>query len=1144
MRIWDGRYRVERTLGEGGMGQVLLSRDLLQNERLVAVKLLLPEYREATSDFMREYSVQRRLDHPAIPRVFDFGFAHHQDREVPYFVMDYVRGIPLANAVLTQRDPKLAWPWILQVLRGLDHLHRQGYLHRDLKPSNVLVNWDADVESSAHLIDFGIAIPFHETPEQLFIGTPEYSAPELMAGAPFDVRQDLYSIGLLLYEVISGRRPWSGEDPTELYNKRMYSGYPPLSHPACPPALARLVDQLLRPSPDGRPKSAAEVIERFCEATGLPAQIETPLAFRRRLEAQPFPMGPRIERAALAWLGHASPVGAVQPTILVIDDPPGYDGASYLHELTDRAAVGGARILRFALEPRPHGPLEALEPAFAQLRRLREGRGAGALSGLAGAATLLTRLQGPTVLAIQGLEWADTLSLEVLSTVFTGARNPGLRVVATTNPVGRPVAERAFERLLALPVTLRLERERLSVEEVTDWVDECVGHRLVPDQRLLALWEAADGRPAHVREIFGDDLRRGALQRTTTGYAWNEQADVGPIAPHPHPGPITAPHLPVVRPSQSLEDLLATIHEPVPESVVSTFMGLSSADVRRLVADGYLARMHGDGTDHHVVTGPRAPKRIHQLSIPESTRAALHERLARAIELAPHFDGKAERAAQEWLRSTDPLRAVPHLLQAALGALASAPPRRGDKAPRAAALLDDARKILEHEERARPSARVKDRLRGLRRDLAHARLRLARQLGEWPAWQAAATELFERGLESGHVPSMEMALDALVQLAADRGAWAEVERHAKALVDLKPELGEFITAWVAVRLDIAEGRLAAGLKRVRAMAGLTLPPERLIVVRGLEAEVRVAMQHLAEAEAAIVAYQDLAQRLTDRGRSAHAALLRAMLARESQQPELALTLARQLATALGDEQVYRIDGRVALELARGHLEFGWIDTAREHAEAAKNLARRDGDAETVVAARLVQARIAALSGDEALARRRLDEAAEATNEVSRVTLRELATLEIALATRAQEEPERLVEAARRLANAADQEGLRGLVVRALALAARAATAAGLGAEALASAEMALERSTAWGVVGLPRHQLLFVLARARFTRREGFRARRLLGQARSQLRSSARRLSDPAQRAAFLEEPYNALIEAGDLTAKGPISRRAVRFAE
>ena len=77
MRLWDGRYHVERTLGEGGMGQVILARDFLAGERPLAVKLLLPEYRESTPNFMREYTIQRRLDHPAIPRVYDFGFGQN-----------------------------------------------------------------------------------------------------------------------------------------------------------------------------------------------------------------------------------------------------------------------------------------------------------------------------------------------------------------------------------------------------------------------------------------------------------------------------------------------------------------------------------------------------------------------------------------------------------------------------------------------------------------------------------------------------------------------------------------------------------------------------------------------------------------------------------------------------------------------------------------------------------------------------------------------------------------------------------------------------------------------------------------------------------------------------------------------------------
>lgn len=1121
------------------MGQVILARDLVAAERPIAVKLLLPEFRDSTSEFMREYSVQRRLDHPSIPRVYDFGFGQHAGREVPYFAMDYVRGIPLANAFLQMRDPSQGYSWILQVLRGLDHLHRAGFLHRDLKPSNVLVTWDGDPEDSAHLIDFGIAIPFEETPEELFIGTPEYSAPELMAGSPFNVRQDLYAVGLLLYELVSGRRPWPGEDPTDLYNKRMYGTYPALDHRSCPPSLVKLVDDLLRPNPDMRPRSAAEVIERYNDALKQRHPVETALAFRRRLQTVLFTESETLDESAAQWLGDGP---SPHPTVLLIEDPSGFDGAEIMHELTDRAAVGGSRVIRYALEPRLHGPLEALEPVLGSLRRLREEKGGAApmLAGLAGAATLLTRLPGSIVIGIEGINWADTLSLELLATLFTGAKNPGIRVIGTVDPAQKPAAERAFERLAKLNVARYVARDPLSIDAVSDWVDVVVGTDVVPDDRVHSILERSEGRPQRVRELLTEDLRRGALLRTRDGFTWDavKAAETAPDGPRQRT--FSQPMLPVIVGS-TLDDLVAMLVEPVPEGVVSTFLGVPSSVVRSMVADGKLSR----DAEGWTMVGPRGPARDIHERLPIARRESLHERLAMAIELAAPFSGKAERLAKEWLRSTDPLKAVPYLLEAAQRAQL---PRTGDVLPRASAMLVEAQAVLEREEAAlsqaiaeQPGAGLPldkriDRIRGLRVDLGRARLSLARALGDWPTWQKVAHDLFERGLESAHKPTMELALDALMHLASDRGAEHEMVRHAQSLSDLSRDAG-WANAWAKAQVEAGQGRLNAAIDLLRTAQKADYAPEKKLELLSLEAEILVSAGHLAEGEVAVKLMTELSSRLGDRARGVQAALLGARLLREGRAPDRALAEVRKLGSELGSDRLYRIDGRLELELAYAHLEFGWHTTAREHITQAVALSRRDSDRETLLMSRILDALLSAELGRHERAYYLFELATEDSSGLPRQALRELefAQLAVGLVAGRGPDPQRVHEAAKRLGRAAMAEDQRSLAVRAHALSARAALSAGLGDEALECAQEALERSAEWGGVGHPRHQLLFLVARARHVRRDGFRARRMLGQARAQLQLAAKALPDPLQRAAFLAEPQNACIEAGELGVPGPI---------
>ncbi len=271
------------------MGRVLLARDLTRSDRPLALKILLPEYRNSIAGFLTEFVTQRSFHHPNIPAVHELGFAQHpRGGEVPYFTLEYCRGIPLILAIhrLTRLDQ--AWPWMLQVLRAMGYIHDQGWLHRDLKPGNVLVDLDARGDTSAHLIDLGVASRLSDPPEEMFIGTPEYCSPEVLSGYPFDQRADLYAFGLVLYEVIARKRPWAGSDEQVLLDARLESPPPPLTHPECPEGVKRLIGDLLQPSPRKRPKTAEEVIARLCEATGMEAPIETSEAFERRLQGFPF----------------------------------------------------------------------------------------------------------------------------------------------------------------------------------------------------------------------------------------------------------------------------------------------------------------------------------------------------------------------------------------------------------------------------------------------------------------------------------------------------------------------------------------------------------------------------------------------------------------------------------------------------------------------------------------------------------------------------------------------------------------------------------------------------------------------------------------------------------------------------------------
>jgi len=267
----QNRYRIEAELGRGGMGVVYRAHDTLL-DRDVAVKVLSEAGlgTEGRARLLREAQAAAKLDHPNIVSVYD---ASETD-SIPFIVMQLASGASLRDVGV------LSMPQIITVARqlcdALDHAHEQGIVHRDLKPENVVVVGSGE-RLIAKLMDFGLALSpsaSRLTQEGALVGTVFYLAPELALGQPVDGRADLYALGVVLYELTTGRLPFTGNDPLLVISQHLHAPVtPPRVHnPAISPELESLILQLLKKRPEDRPASAREVLGAL-----TPAQAQSPL---------------------------------------------------------------------------------------------------------------------------------------------------------------------------------------------------------------------------------------------------------------------------------------------------------------------------------------------------------------------------------------------------------------------------------------------------------------------------------------------------------------------------------------------------------------------------------------------------------------------------------------------------------------------------------------------------------------------------------------------------------------------------------------------------------------------------------------------------------------------------------------------------
>lgn len=538
------RYRIERFLGRGGIGSVYLSRDLAEEEARVAVKMLTaknPVGPEVDS-LREEFSVLSRLRHPNLVRILDFGVL--DESGVPYLVEEYVEGGDLYQ-VTELWSPKEILRLLVVLCRVVHFLHTRGIVHGDLKTSNALLPARETDPEKLKVLDFGLAIQPEGSRRVSGAGTLAYTAPEILLGRSAGPRSDLYSMGILFYQLLARRLPFEDEDPGFLIQKHLQGvvDLRPIERLEGGAGLVQLVRALLEKDPAKRPSSAEDVIRLVSVAGGedysgvLGAPLESYFSAARFV-------GRDREIAYLRGRAGQVAENGRGKTIFIIGES-GAGKSRCMEELKIWALLEGWRVVEGhcrAGEERSYG-------AYRQILARTEGfsgtaressresssfrfeehtRPVGFLSLDTSTETaagqfrdhltreIVRRLSGkPTILMLHDFHWADEATTAVLEYLTSDVQAHPILVCVSLRaaemeqgPVGRLV-ENSVRQLRAESLTL----ESLNEEAVRALITSMTGEVELADSITHWVWKASGGNPFFVEEILKHLVDRSLLQR-------------------------------------------------------------------------------------------------------------------------------------------------------------------------------------------------------------------------------------------------------------------------------------------------------------------------------------------------------------------------------------------------------------------------------------------------------------------------------------------------------------------------------------------------------------------------------------------------------------------------------------------------------
>src|SRR5688572_27885380 len=554
--ILRNRYRLDSELGRGGMGTVYRATDL-ELEREVAVKVLsaTSQTSDARNRLIREARAAAALNHPHIVTIHDVG----EESGQPFLVMELVPGPRLSQARPT--DLARVVDIATQICAALEHAHTNQIVHRDLKPDNVLLS-DSSNSSTVKLADLGLALPAYGariSRAGVIVGTAAYMAPEQALGRTVDGRADLYALGVLLYELTTGRVPFTGDDPLTIISQHVHAPVVPprVLRPDLPRRLETIIVRLLAKDPAQRFASAAEtraaLLESLTDGGGDTLSGETPVSVailealsRGRLvgRANELAEARELWQRAREGRGHA----------VLLSGEPGAGKTRLAREVTIQAAVDGALVFtggcyeyeattpylpfveafrRWVREEQNDDKLrETLDDSAPQLAKLapeietrlgpfpqqpqlapHEER-LLFFDAVAQVFSNIARRQSLLFYA-DDLHWADRGTLWLLGHLLRRLRDERVLIVGAyreteldrAHPLAKSLVDWNRERL-----TTRIVLRRFNPDETGDQLSALLGEN-VSGEFAVAVHRETEGNPFFVEEVLKALVERGSVRR-------------------------------------------------------------------------------------------------------------------------------------------------------------------------------------------------------------------------------------------------------------------------------------------------------------------------------------------------------------------------------------------------------------------------------------------------------------------------------------------------------------------------------------------------------------------------------------------------------------------------------------------------------